>query len=328
MNFRIALFLVVFSGCDNQSTLQGSNDNYIPSFNDPPEKLSTWEKSLQKREAKNIKCSPQPVLPTLYLKSANNFYEYRNNRIYLKLNSVSGEFTRIISGEGIDNHPVFTRDFGCYYLREDLEDEPVNPTNYGLQILLDLELAASSRPLHPVEVFSITQSNPTNIEMLRFDDNTGVDWKWCPTRKTPFEYCTELRNGNIFYYPDNLDQVTKNQLKAEAILIRSEFNFTLISKEEFEQEWTYLTNTEREGIEDGWTYVVSSIPDVPAFIHRSWRDYLMGNRRTMPDASSKTFPMVCYDTKKEIQFDDGSNGTISGEACYFDGQYSFTEQGL
>lgn len=288
-------------------------------------KLSWFERSMAKRLRANVQCSPQPELDNLWLKSANNFYAYRNDKIFLELNSTTGIFRRLIIGEGKSNEQRFYREIGCFFIREDKEVEPVKPKDYGKQILLDLELAASSKVLHPMEVYRYDSVTPGNWEFVRFDDQSGVNWKFCPTRTTPWDYCTELRNGNIMFYVDNLDAITKSQLEAEAHLIRSEYNFIEISESEFKESWNDHLENSNEGLGDGWKYVVSSIPDVPSYIHRAWRDYLRGQRVAMPDTSSNTMPPVCYQSNRQVILDSGETTYLEGEACYLDGVYTFTE---
>ena len=288
--------------------------------------LTHFESSSRKRALSNIECSPQFNLPSLYLKAANHYYHYRNNRILLSLDAEAGIFKRITLGEDKDTGEyIFTRDIGCWFFREDFESEPSGNYDHGKQLLLDLENAASSSLFHPMEIFRINSESNATIELTRFDDNSQTSWANCPT-STPLGFCDKLRNGNIFYYPTNLDNDDKSRLKAEAILIRSEFNFEKISKIEFESIWNFhIKNSKESSLGMNWKYIVQGFPDVPSFIHRTWRNYIIGSHAYMPDVTSPKIPSICYTTAKRVTFDDGSKGFVKGEACYVDGEYIFTQ---
>lgn len=286
--------------------------------------LTTWEESLEKRRRNSVSCEPQYGIPTLYLKSANNYYSYRNGKIFLELNSDTGQFRRLILGEQENGEGVFIREIGCFYQREDVEVEPVNPQDYGKQLLLDLELAASSKSLHPMEIYRYHESSPGNWEMTRFDQNDDIDWTFCTPDSLPWGFCDYLRNGNIFYYPDDPSPVKQTQLKAEAILIRSEYNWVEISESEFSSLWNFHASSSDElGAEANFKYGVIGIPDVPLYVHRAWRDYLMRERPAMPDAYSITVPYICYDAQREVVLNSGDTSLVDGEVCYEDGEYVF-----
>lgn len=295
--------------------------------------LSQWEKSILKRYNHNVQCSPQPDLPTMWLRSSNNYYTYRNNRVYLHLNSSTGEAARLIIGEMPNGKTSYSRQVFCYFVREDIETEPVNSYDYGAMILFDLEEGASTSVLHPMEIYNFTET-PTDFLLTKMDDNTGVDWTWCPTG-TPIGFCDYMRNGNEFFYPPAPDAATQAQLQAAAILIRSEMNFIKISENEFNQKWNSIVGVELEVgtwdfIEAGalWKYLVTEQFDEPLFIGRAWRRYLRGEDPFMPDvqwASNFQVPFICYNTKKEVIINNGSSAWIDGEACFVDGQWEFTE---
>lgn len=299
-----------------------------------PVPLTQWELSLNKRFDTKVKCTPQPDLPSMYLKSNGNYYSYRDSKILIELDSSSGQARRLIIGEMPDGSLSFNRQIFCYYLRTDLETEPTNPYEYLSMLHFDLELSASSNIFSPHEMYNY-QIVGNDLHLKKMDDNTGVDWTWCPI-STPIGFCDYLRNGNEFYFPPDPSAVVQAQLRSAAILIRSELNMTKISAQEFNSSWD---SSIASGIEFGtpnyikaggkWKYLVNSIWDEPLFVGRSVRDYMRRDplQPFMPDlawASTFQFPYVCYQAEKEVTYTDGSKGTISGEACYDSaGQYSF-----
>lgn len=299
-----------------------------------PLPLSQWEKSNEKRSEKVITCEPQVDLPSMWLKSNSNYYSYRNERIYIELNSETGVGKRLLIGELESGEKSYIRQEFCFYLRSDLEDEPVNPQDYGNMILFDLEYSASSSLFTPMEIYNYSE-NLDGLNLLKMDNNYGVDWSWCPSESTPWGFCDELRNGNIMFFPEINDPTIQNQLEAEAKLIRSEFNFVKITKEEFTLSWeNSISNLievgTQEYIKKGgvWRYLVMTIFDEPLFVGRAWREYLRKERPFMPDvewAMSGSFPIVCYKTHKEITLSSGEKSYIMGEACYNNGVYEFTE---
>lgn len=295
--------------------------------------LSQWEKSLEKRKKHDVQCTPQVDIPNLWLRSSNNYYSYRNNRIFLELDASTGEARKLIVGELDNGEKSFKREIFCFYIRTDIENEPVNPHNYGDMILFDSELGASSRSFHPMEIYNY-ETLPNGFSLTMMNNNHGVGWTWCPTRKTPWGFCDELRNGNIMFYPDDPDATTQDKLLAAAKLIRSEYNFIEITQKDFESVWKETVSNDiievgtQDYIEYGgtWKYMVTTIFDEPLFIGRAWREYLRGDRPYMPDvagASSMGMPYVCYQTKKEVTLDSGERAFIDGEACYEDGVYKF-----
>lgn len=287
-----------------------------------------WFTSVFEREKKKIKCSPQSVFPSMSLKASGNYYKYRDDRVYLDLNAETGEFRRIILEENKEGKVIFQRQMGCYYLREDFETEPVNPKDYGTQLLLDLADSSSSVILTPLEIFKINQSDFDHFEMWRFDDNSDVGWTFC-SEHTPTEYCTELRNGNIFYYPNNLSDEVKTKLKSQAILMRSEFNFIKVSSEEFEDLWNRLEDDFLEkglniyGQENLSIYTTVFTVDEPRFTSAWWRSYLREEVDYMPDVDSSQTIRICYPASKKEFLPNGDWVIIRGKACYEDGEYFF-----
>lgn len=329
------------SSCKGEYSISDSNGLVRQRFNEfqsslgcmtDPVPLTQWEKSTNKRFDTKIKCTPQTGLLTSWLKTNGNYYSYRDSKIFVELNSSSGEARRLIIGEMPDGSPSFQRQVFCYYLRTDIETEPVNPQNYGAMLLFDLELSSSSNLVIPMEIYNY-QTAGNDIYLTKMDTNT-VDWTFCPADSTPWGFCDALRNGNEMFFPEDPSAAVQAQLRAEAILIRSEFNFSKISKSEFEAVWNSAVVTATEVgtskfIDLGglWKYTVSPYFDEPLYVGREWRKYLRRERPSMPDvasASSMQVPYVCYDAVKRVTYSDGSTGLITGEACHNNGVYSFT----
>lgn len=302
-----------------------------------PVPLTQWETSLNKRFDTKIKCTPQVDLPSMYLKSNGNYYSYRDSKILIELDASSGQARRLIIGEMPDGSLSFNRQVFCYYLRTDNEIESTNPYNYQEMLHFDLELSASSNIFSPQEIYNY-QVNGNDLLLKKMDDNTGVDWTWCPTN-TPIGFCDYLRNFNDFYFPPTPSPIVQAELFSAAVLIRSELNMTKISAQEFSSAWE---SSVASSIEVGtpayvnaggkWKYLVNSIWDEPLFVGRAVRDYMRRDplQPFMPDlawASTMQFPFVCYQAEKEVTYADGSKGTISGEACYdSNGNYSFNQE--
>lgn len=291
--------------------------------------LSRWEDTSEKWDKNEVKCDPQPQFHSRSLISANNYYQYRNGKDYLDLDSSTGIFRRLTIGEDTDGTPVFTRWQGCFYQRTGQGVDVV----YGDQLLLDGDSSKikTSEHFNPMEIFTYTES-PTSFEMARFDSSGDWDWKFCPDRNTPWGYCDFLRNGNIWFYPV-LSASEQASLLAEALLIRRQFNFNTISKSYFENIWTNIEKTSMEighfkkGTNHIWKfkYKVNHLPDTPLFVDQAWRDYVKGLRPRMPDLSSIQIPPICYEGKREVILNDGRTALIYGEVCYINGEYIFTE---
>lgn len=292
--------------------------------------LTTFEKQEAQRFDRHIQCIPQNI-PSVTLISKNNYYSPRNDSIWLDLNAQTGIFRRLIVGQTASGVPLFQREIGCWFYRSDNVLESYGNRDYGDQILLDLEEASSSLEVHPMEVFRVTKSGG-NWDTVRFDDPTGVDWTFCP-ESSPWNYCTALRNGNYYYYPDNLTAAQMDALKAEALLIRSQYNFVEIGSNDFESKWTSTIGSAKEfgtpeAIKNNYKFIygISSLPDIKPYIDRTWRSFLRGEYPQMPDTDSVGFPLICYSGLRDIVLDSGAFAVIRGEICYSNGIYSFVQQ--
>jgi hypothetical protein len=289
-----------------------------------------WYLSEFNRMRKNIVCTPQHLLPSMSLKSSGNYYSYRDDRMYLQLNSETGEFKRVILGEDSSGNTLFERQVGCFYLREDLEEEPVNPRDHGLQLLLHLADSAASTLNTPNEIFKVNRSSDNHLELWRYDYNDDVEWNWCP-ELTPFEFCKELRNGNILYYPTGLSNDVKLKLQAEAILIRSEYNYLAIDDTVFNSLWHSLDLNFKEvgidffGKDFQRRFIVNTTVDSHIFIEKAWVDYVKGVRSHMPDVSSYRGKRICYAAYKRDILPSGEPITLKGRACYENGIYVFED---
>ena len=117
--------------------------------------LTNYEASSELRRKKNVNCVPQAIFPSMALKASANYYSYRNDRYFLDFESSTGVFRRITLGEDQNGNVVFQRDLSCFYARTDQETEPVDPQNYGQQLLLDFSnFPASSADFVPNEIFT------------------------------------------------------------------------------------------------------------------------------------------------------------------------------
>lgn len=316
----------------NELIVQRFDEHYITSLGCVTDNLplSTFEKQEIVRHEQNIQCSPQNI-PSVTLLSKNNYYWPRNDSIYLDLNSETGQFRRLIVGKTASGVPLFQREIGCWYQREDLETEAVNPKDYGKQLLLDLELASSSLEVHPMEVYRYTKTG-ANWDTVRFDDPTGVDWTFCPADSSPWEYCTALRNGSYMYYPDSLTAPQMAALQGETLLIRSQYNFVEISNSDFEAKWTATINSAKEfgtteAIQNNYKfqYGISGLPDIKPFIDRTWRAYLRREYPQMADTDSVGLPLICYFGFRDVVLENGDSAVVHGEICYSNGIYSFVQ---
>lgn len=289
--------------------------------------LSKYEASSEVRRKKNITCVPQPTFPSTGLKASGNYYDYRNGRYYLDFDSSTGVFRRLILGEDKNGDVVYQRDVSCFYVREDRETEPVNPQDYGKQILLDFSnYPASSASFVPNEIFKYDSDNSGNWFFTRYDDVADWDFKFCPELSVPWSYCAAMRNGNIYFYPD-LDSATQAALTTEAKLIRTQFNFSEISKSDFESLWQGFDKTGNELEQGGdWKYLTNHVVDASKFYDYDWRMYVMGQRYAMPDVYSPSLPPVCYSGSQSVTLSNGNTGKVYGEICYSNGVYTFIPQ--
>ena len=286
--------------------------------------LSQWEKTSEAWDKNNVLCSPQPYFLSRSLIAANNYYAYRDGKVYLDFDASTGIYRRIILGEDKNGRPVFTRSKGCFYQKTGIGVD----AGFGNQLLLDTVSAkfATSENFDPMEIFRYDETE-TTLNMTRFDDSdNGWDFKFCPYLETPWEFCTLLRDGNIMYWPITLTNVQQNDLLNEAILVRKQFNYSTISNSSFEIIWETIEKSRTEVSRDDWKYNVIILPDIPSYIDAAWRDYLIGARPTMPNVQSNTMPSICYQGSKIVILPSGNTGKIYGEICYSDGIYSFTSQ--
>jgi len=284
--------------------------------------LSQWEKTSEAWDKKQIQCVPQPQFSSRSLVSANNYYQYRDGKSYLDLDSSTGVYRRLVIGEGKDGTPVFTRLQGCFYQRTGTGID----ASFGSQILLDTDITKvkTSEYFDPMEIFSYTETS-TSMEMVRFDSSSDWDFKFCPDSLTPWGYCDLMRNGNIYYYPV-LTSAQQSSMLNEALLIRKQFNFTTISKSDFENVWSNTEETHTEVGRNDWKYMVNGLVDTPMWIDQAWREYVQGLRPYMPDVNSNQMPPICYEGKREVLLNDGTTAWLSGEICYEDGQYNFIQE--
>lgn len=314
------ILLVVFSSCgkpcrgiyterDAYGTLKRFNEYAGPDGQCMTDTLALtrWQSSLEDRTKKGVTCTPQQFSATLI--SNNNFYSYRDGKVLLDLDP-SGTYRKLTLTVNKSGQPVFTRLEGCFYERSG-------------QLLLDTEDVASSQYFDPMEIFSYTATS-TTVDMVRFDDSQGWDYRYCPYLDTPWGFCDLLRNGNEMYFP-NLTPAQEASTLNEALLIRKQFNYDIIDKGTFNSVWDQVENTGAEVTREEYKYAISTIVDTPRYIDEAWSDYVKGNRPIMPDLTSSTMPPVCYPSRQSVTLSNGNKGFIQGEACYVDGQYTFVQ---
>ncbi len=289
--------------------------------------LTNYESSTEKRRKHNVTCTPQPTFPSTALKASGNYYTYRNDRYYLDFNSSTGIFRRITIGEDQNGKTVYQRDLSCFYARTDHEIEPVNPRDYGSQVLLDFSnFPASSADFIPNEIFNYTFDSNGNYFFTRNDDVAGWSFQFCPINTTPFDFCTERRNGNIYFDPV-LDAAIMNELTIEAKLIRTQFNFSQITRAEFQSLWDSYAKTGKELQSGGdWKYLVNHNPDPSIFYDYDWTRYLRSQNPTMPDAFTPSIPPVCFMGSQMVTLASGLKGRVYGEICFLNGEYVFTQR--
>lgn len=267
--------------------------------------LTFWEDSVEKRTKRGIACKPVSTFPSRSLKSSGNLYTYRDDRVLLDLNSSTGEYRRIVYGEGKDGQKTFIRQQGCFYERDGY-------------LFLDTDNAASSTAVTHWEVFTYQESGGLFV-MSRWEQTQDWDFRFCITLKTPWESCTVLRNGNILYY-SSITAQKQTDLLAEAKFQRTQYAF--VNNTSFEASWASLQG--KEIGQDDWKYTVVFIPDTPWFIDAAMKDYVKGDRPIPPDFNSPQLPMVCYNSWRNVTLDDGTISKIKGEVCLIDGQYHWS----
>lgn len=303
----IVLLLLGTVGCGKAESMVGNTvrENHWAS----PQTRTQWEKSREMRKKRGISCKPQTFSRTLV--SANNFYSYRDGKVFLDLNGTTGEFRRLTVAEGKGGETVYTRLLGCYYERND--------SVFGDQLLLDTDSAASSQYFDPIEIFTFT-TTVTTMEAVRFDDSSDWTAYFCPILDTLDSFCALLRNGNDLFFPA-LTVAQKGNLLVEAILIRRQFNFVNYAPSAFDPLWT-----EPPGIElvrEDYKYAVQAIVDTPRYIEGSWIKFVKRQSNRMPDITSNRVPPVCYSGRRTVTLSDGSTSLIYGQICYSDGEYIF-----
>lgn len=280
--------------------------------------LSRFETTQEAWNKNHTSCTPQPTFVSQTLVASNNYYNYRDGKAFLDFNSSTGVYRRIILAEDKDGNQVYTRLQGCYYARTATGVD----SSFGQQLLLDNDVnkIITDQNFDPMEIFQVTVSG-SNVDMVRFDDMSGYDYRSCPTLNTPWAFCTILRTGNEFFFPDLTTQ-QEQDLTNEAILITKQFNWTISSSSQFDTMWNNPQGAVT--MREDYKYDVIHVPDTPYFIDQSWRDFVMNNRPTMPDVSSSTIPPICYPSSQDIVLANGQSGKIYGQACYVSGQYFFT----
>lgn len=266
--------------------------------------LSRWE---QTNEAWKGGCKPQ-TSPSMSLVSSSNFYSYRDGKIYLDLDSSTGEYRKLTLAESKDGPPLMTRLRGCFYERSG-------------QLLLDTRNVVSDQYFDPMEIFTYTESS-ASMEMVRFDDSQEWGYRECPTLDTPWGVCDLLRNGNEMYFPV-LNSTQQADLLAEALLVRRQFNFSKIPLSKFWSAWDQAEESRVPSSREGYKFAIQTVVDTPRYIDQAWASYVRGDRPIMPDLTENRMPPVCYPGKRPIVLPDGSTGTIYGEICYIDGVYTF-----
>jgi hypothetical protein len=286
--------------------------------------LSYFEKSLRKRARLNIQCTPQTFInEEVYLAAANNYYEYRNDRLFFHINPFTGIYQRISYGEDEEGNILHNKEEGCWYIREDREDELWGAVDYGIQIYFERPKSASSNLSKPNEIYRITRMD-NDWHMTSFDETREWTYAFCPYLSSSWGFCDLLRNGN-FMFDSNISDIQKDQLLAEALLIRTQYNFVKMPREEFEDKWDQSMNYTGEEPQIDFKYKVTYSPDAQFYTEQAWIDYIKGDRPYMPDTNIIVQRPVCYKGFKRVILDDGSSSLIRGEICYIDGEYNFTE---
>lgn len=271
--------------------------------------LSHFEATMESRTKRSVKCTPQYSFSSTTLVSSNNFYSYRDGKVYLDLNSLTGEYSKLTLAEDKSGNPVYTKLVGCFYERSG-------------QILLDTTDSASSQYFDPMEIFTYTASSST-LEMVRYDDSVDWDYRFCPYLDTPWGFCDSLRNGNEMYF-STLTPAQQTATLNEAFLIRKQFNYLKISQNTFNSLWNNVDNAHVEKVREDYKYAVQTIVDSPRYIEQAWAQYIRKLRPTMPDITSSRMPPVCYPAKRTVTLSNGSTSLIRGEVCYLDGAYTWS----
>jgi hypothetical protein len=282
--------------------------------------LSRWQVTSAKFTKQQVRCTPQTTFASTTLTSSNNYYSYRDGRILLDLDSSTGIYRRLVLGQAADGSDSFSRSEGCFYERAGTGVDAA----YGTQLLLDSDVSrwASADEAQPMEIFRLDTVNSI-VTMTRFDSIADWTYKFCPYLSVPSQYCAGLDDGNIMFYP-TLTATQQAALKAEAILISTQFNYVVTSREDFNSFWNQIDASRTETPSAAFKYMVIGNADVPYYIDQAWHDFVTGARAHMPDTASNRLPNICYPGSEHVTLADGSAGRIYGEVCYSQGVYSFT----
>jgi hypothetical protein len=286
--------------------------------------LTNWEKTSQKFVNGLVTCTPQPNIGFQTLTSANNFYDFRDGRMFLSLDPSTGTYKRITIGLDATGNSQFSRSMGCYYTRTGFGPDAA----YGNQLLLDTDVNkfASTEIFAPFEIFDYAISGP-NVTMTRFDETGDWTYEFCVTLNTPDRFCAERRNGNILYEP-TLTAPTMATLTTEAIQMRAKYNWTIGSTAAFTAMWSTVGSTSTESMQGSWIYIVSPTVDTPWFIDAAWHDYVAGTAVHMPDTTSYTYGLpLCYEGSQNVTLAGGATGKVYGQICYdpATSTYTFTQ---
>jgi hypothetical protein len=277
--------------------------------------LTNWESSFQNWTKNKITCKPQPQIQSQSLVAGGNFYSYRDSKVYLDLNSATGVFRRLVYGEGQDGSALYTKLQGCFYVRND----SIN----GNQILLDTVKVVSSEHFDPLEIFYYTQT-VSGLSLIRYDQSSDWDFRFCPVDYVPEGFCDLLRNGNLMFWP-TLTSSLQSSVLNEALLIRKTYNYVSISSGTFGSAWSGASSSRTESSRDDFRYTVIPNVDTPLYISDAWRNYVLGASNRMPDTSSSQAPQVCYRGSQMISLSNGNSARVYGEICYVNGIYTFTQ---
>jgi hypothetical protein len=276
--------------------------------------LTTFEQTTEDARTANVQCVPQIMSATLI--ASGNFYSYRNGRELIDLDGATGTYRRITYGQDRIYGAAFTRDTGCFYVRDD--------ATAGRQLLINSVGAASTEPFVPTEIFRVDQVGSSYL-LTRNDDISDWGEGFCPELRTPDNFCAALRNGNYMFEP-NLSLQAAADLTSEAILIRTKFSYVSSSKPSFDSAWSSLPGALKESVSSNWIYAVKQVVDTPRFTDVAWRGFIMGTVANMPDTSSPNALPVCYAGLQSVTLANGQPGKLFGEICYISGVYTFTGQ--
>lgn len=346
MKRYMAIFILLFSSCEEESATTADSgvsatfckgiyysrdsNGDLQKYNEFLQKdqkkcltdkigLTKFEASTERRRKQNVKCKPQPEFNSKALRANGNYYSYRDNRYFIDFDSTTGEFRRLTIGSDKNGNTVFQRDLSCYYVRTDLEVEPVRSFDYETQLMLDFsESPISSASFVPVEIFKIGTNGSGDWSFERYDETFSWSFSFCPQNTVPYDFCKSLRNGNLYFDP-TVSATVQTALLNEAKLIRTSFLFAEFSRTDFDSLWNYHSANTKEVEQGGdWVFYVNHVVDAPKLFDHSWRAYLRREAVTMPDvdySSGLTIP-ICFKSSKSITYANNSgSGRIYGETC-------------